>query len=318
MKKILKAVAGTAAGVGAAYLLLGEVVYEGVINIKLNNFIRSGGAFEDPKENEFWEKCTIAHEAADWYDSLGIGETIIWSSEIKRNTFAEVIFADEKTDKWAVIIHGYSRSPKSMAYYAKVYHEMGFNIVMPNMTGHGSDGSSYCSMGYYDRYVVIDWINYILGINKDARIVIHGVSMGSATAMMVTGEAIPENVVAAVADCGYTSCWEEYMGRVGPMFHLPALPVVSAANTISKLRGNFDFKEAAPIKAVVHSKTPTLFIHGEKDTFVPYEMMEPLYEACAAKDKKMLTVPNAFHAASAFFEPELYWNNVKEFVGKYL
>ena len=68
---------------------------------------------------------------------------------------------------------------------------------------------------------------------------------------------------------------------------------------------------------MAHSKTPTFFVHGDNDTFVPYSMMKPLYEACSAPDKEMLTVPKAFHANSAFEDTELYWNKVTAFLDKY-
>ncbi len=320
MAKVLKTLAKAAAGAGAAYLLLGEAVYEGVLNIDMNLFIRKTGWFDDPAWDEFYEKCTLAHEANDWYDAQGACDTIIWSNRLGRNTFAKVYFTDEPSDKWAILLHGYTDSPKDMAHFAINYLSMGFNVVMPHMVGHGSDKCSYSSMGYYDKYVAIEWINYAIEKNKDAKIIVHGVSMGGATTMMVTGEDLPANVVAAVEDCGYTSCWDEYIGQVGPMLHMAAaaVPVVSAANTISKLRGNFDFKECSPLKAVVNSKTPTLFIHGEADDFVPFEMVTPLYEACGAPDKAMFTVPGAVHANSVYVDNEGYWKAVKEFIGKYI
>lgn len=319
MGKTAKKIKKLAIGAGLAYLGVGEVVYENVLNIRLNELIRKTGLFDDKEEGEIWDSFELKKEADAWYDAQTCADTVFFSNRLHRNTFAKVFFADEKTDKFAICVHGYSDTPKNMAHWIIKYLSMGFNVIAPYMVGHGPDNRHYCSMGYYDRYVVLDWIDYCFEINKDARIVIHGVSMGAATTMMATGEDLPSNVIAAVADCGYTSCWEEYYSQVGPMLHLSAvaLPLLTAANTVSKLRGNFDFKEAAPIKAVVNSVTPTLFIHGSGDTFVPYEMMQPLYEACGAPDKEMLTVPDAIHAAAAFYDNDLYWNTVKKFLGKY-
>lgn len=320
MAKALKTLVKAAAGAGAAYLALGEIVYEGVINIDFNNFIRKTGWFDDKRIAEFYEKCTILHEANDWYDEQGCGDTVLMSQRIGRNTFAKTYFPDEPSNKWALLLHGYSDSPKDMAHFAMVYLSMGFNIVIPHMIGHGSDKSCYTSMGYYDRLIALDWIDYIVEKNPEAKIIVHGVSMGGATTMMVTGEDLPSNVVAAVEDCGYTSCWDEYISQVGPMLHLApaAIPVVSAANTVSRLRGNFNFKECSPLKAVVNSKTPTLFIHGEDDDFVPFEMVKTVYEACGAPDKAMFTVPGALHAISVYVDNEGYWKAVKEFIGKYI
>ena len=34
--------------------------------------------------------------------------------------------------------------------------------------------------------------------------------MGAATVLNTSGEELPENVKALVADCGYTSAWDEF------------------------------------------------------------------------------------------------------------
>lgn len=316
MKKAVKRTVGAAVGLGAAYLAIGEIAYECTLNIKVNNLLKKTGVFDKPEEKEFYNNCKVYQDACKWYDSLGIADTII-PSRLGKDTTAKVILADEDSDKWAVVIHGYTASPRSMAHYAWKYHTMGFNVVLPHMVGHGTDKRSHCSMGYYDRFIILDWIDYIIGLDKNAQILMHGVSMGSATTMLVTGEKLPKNVVVAVADCGYTNCWEEYASQTKEMLHLPVFPFLTAANTVSKLHKNFDFKRCSPIDAVSHSKTPTFFIHGGEDHFVPYSMMKPLFEACSAPDKGMLTVPKAFHANSVFADTELYWSKVTAFIGKY-
>lgn len=317
MKKAIKTAGKVAIGAGLAYLAMGEVVYEAVVNPRVMNLIVSSPFYDDSARDDFLEGCAVYHEDNDWFDEHYIADTIIYSDRMSRDSYAKVYFQDEPTDKYAVVVHGYNDTPKGMTRWIRAYLEMGFNVVVPYLIGHGPDKNLYCSMGYYDRYIVMDWIDYINSLNDKAKIVIHGVSMGGATTLMVTGEEIPENVVAAVGDCSYTSCWDEYCSQL-ENFPVPASAIVAPVNLVSKIRGNFDFKEASPLKAVIRSKTPTLFIHGDGDTFVPYSMMEPLYEACGAADKQMLTVHCNVHALSAYADGELYWNTVKEFISKYL
>ncbi len=317
MKKDYKKLAKVVLGTGAAYLTVGEAFYEGVLNMDLNAVIRKTGWFIKEEEKIFWSTNEIVLEANEWYENNPVGDTAIYSKRLKRNTIAKIYKAQEPSSKWAVVLHGYTVDPKAMAHYAKVYLDMGMNVIAPYMYGHGADPSKYASMGYYDKFLVQDWIDYIVAGDEEAKILLHGVSMGAATAMMVTGEAIPKNVVCCVEDCGYTSCWAEFCSQVGPMFHLPALPIVSAANTISKLRENFDFRKASAIKAVEISETPTLFIHGAEDEFVPFDMVYMLYDACNAP-KKMLAIQGAAHANAAFIDNELYWNTTKEFISKYI
>ncbi len=316
MKKSVKAVIGTALGAGAVALAAGEVMYHSVLNMDLQRRFAKMKFFRNEEEEKFWAECETYQDGLKWYKDIE-PEILTIYSRIGRDMRADFIPAESQSDKWAVVIHGYTADTAVMSHYAWKYHATGYNVILPHMVGHDSDTVRYCSMGYYDKLVIVDWINYIVNLNPDAKILMHGVSMGSATTMLVTGEEIPANVVCAIADCGYTSCWDEYKYQAKQMFHLPAFPVLYSANAASKRRKNFDFKQCAPIDAVKRSKTPTLFIHGADDDFVPYHMMQPLYDSCAASDKQMLTVPGSFHANAAFADNELYWNTVTDFTAKY-
>lgn len=65
------------------------------------------------------------------------------------------------------------------------------------------------------------------------------------------------------------------------------------------------------------SKTPTLFIHGEKDTFASLKMVDEPYNA-ATVEKEKLIVSGAGHGLSEPVYPELYWDTVWGFGIKYI
>lgn len=315
MKKSVKAITGLALGAGAALLAAGEVMYHCILNTDIQHFMASKGLFRNEEEDKFWAENEIYQSGIAWYNEVN-PEILTIFSTLGRDMRSEFIPAEKNTDNWAIVIHGYSGDPATMAHYAWKYHTLGFNVIIPHMVGHDSDSVRYCSMGYHDKTVIKDWISYIIRRNPDAKILMHGVSMGSATTMLVTGEDIPSNVVCAIADCGYTSCWDEYVYQAKQMFHMPSI-VVESANLASLRHKNFDFRLCAPVEAVKKSKTPTLFIHGADDDFVPYHMMKPLYESCTAPYKQMLTVPGSFHANAVFAGNERYWDTAEEFISKY-
>ena len=307
MKRITK----LAFGLGAACLAAGEIMYERYLNYDVIKLINS----HSKNDFDYLTSSPLFKEGCEWFDEMATGDTEIYSPYLKRPIYSVIIpnKNENKCNKWAFIVHGYTADVKSMSHYAKVYYEKGYNILMPHMVAHTPDKAKYISMGYYDRYMLLDWIEYILTLYPDDEIILHGVSMGAATVMLTSGESLPENVKTVIADCGYSSCYEEYASQMKIM-RIPTEPLLSAANLVSKVRGNFDFKECSPLNAVIFSKTPTLFIHGEDDTFVPFEMMERLYEACSAPKKEMLPIPKAVHANAVYVNPDLYWKKVFEFI----
>ena len=130
------------------------------------------------------------------------------------------------------------------------------------------------------------------------------------------GEHIEIHVV-RMEDCGYTSAWDILGIRLTKSIKLPRFPFLYSANIVNLLRENFNLRNASSVKQVKKSVTPTLFIHGEADTFVPYEMLNKVYSA-AACEKEMLSVPDAPHARSVCAHPELYWKAVTGFINKHI
>lgn len=135
--------------------------------------------------------------------------------------------------------------------------------------------------------------------------------------MMTSGEELPSNVKVIIEDCGYSTVIDEFTYQLNDLFHLPKFPVMHAANTVTKLRAGYDLEEASAVKQVAKSKTPMLFIHGDADTFVPYEMLDEVYNA-AKVEKEKLIVPGAGHGEAEKVDSNKYWNTIWEFVGRYI
>ena len=147
--------------------------------------------------------------------------------------------------------------------------------------------------------------------------VVHGISMGAATTMMVSGEPQPGFVKCYVEDCGYTSVWDEFAGELKEQFHLPAFPLLYTASWLCELKYGWNFKEASALRQVAKCRLPMFFIHGSEDTFVPTRMVYELYEA-KPEPKELWIVPGAKHALSYKDETAIYTEKVKTFVERYI
>jgi alpha-beta hydrolase superfamily lysophospholipase len=224
----------------------------------------------------------------------------------------------DPSNRWVICIHGYWDDCTSMGLYAQHYYEQGHRILLPDLRGHGESEGHYVGMGFDDRLDIVSWISVLARRHPEAEIILHGVSMGAATALMTTGGALPLSVRAAVSDCAYTSAMDElqwiYQHYVPS--HFPKGPAIAALRQVTKRRAGYDLKDACPIRAVHASKTPTLFLHGESDTLVPESMLHQLYSA-ASCPKEMHRLPNAGHALCAAVDSTQYWSIVDDFLNQY-
>lgn len=293
-------------GVGG---LVGNYFY----NLALNPFTSKDMIFGDDDDDTSLE----VEADVNWLleDSNYIDTYITSSDNLKLHAYE--VKNENKTDKWAIVVHGYTSEGKLLSSKAKHLYNMGYNVLVPDLRSHGSSEGDYIGMGWDDRLDIIDWINYIVKNNPKSEIALHGTSMGSATVLMVSGEKLPSNVKAIVADCGYTSVYDEFSYQLKQLFNLPAFPIMNFSDVVTHIRAGYCLNDASSINQVKKSTTPILYIHGDKDDFVPYYMMDELYNATNS-EKEKLTIEGGEHANSDLVNPKLYWSTVNSFLEKYI
>ena len=293
-------------GVGG---LVGNYFY----NLALNPFTSKDMIFGDDDDDTSLE----VEADVNWLikDSNYIDTYITSSDNLKLHAYE--VKNENKTDKWAIVVHGYTSEGKLLSSKAKHLYNMGYNVLVPDLRSHGTSEGNYIGMGWHDRLDIIDWINYIVKNNPKSEIALHGTSMGSATVLMVSGEKLPSNVKAIVADCGYTSVYDEFSYQLKQLFNLPAFPIMNFSDVVTHIRAGYCLNDASAINQVKKSTTPILYIHGDKDDFVPYYMMDELYNATNS-EKEKLTIEGGEHANSDLVNPKLYWSTVNSFLEKYI
>ena len=77
-------------------------------------------------------------------------------------------------------------------------------------------------------------------------------------------------------------------------FGIATQPVLIGLSTLIKMRCGYSVWEASVVEQLRQCRVPMLFIHGEEDDFVPYDMVFENYYECAS-EKELYTVPSAGH-----------------------
>lgn len=221
----------------------------------------------------------------------------------------------EETNKWAIILHGYRSNPSSVLTIGEHFSEKGYNVLIPSMRACADSEGEYVGMGWLDKEDLKCWINLIIEENKNAEIILHGSSMGAATVLMASGDELPANVKNIIADSGYTSVWDIFASEAKARFNLPEFPVLNMFQIVANRKAKYDIKEASSLEQVKKSKTPILFIHGDKDDFVPEYMCEKLYDAANCKKEKLI-IHGAGHTDGKYREPEKYYNTIFDWISR--
>lgn len=227
---------------------------------------------------------------------------------------ADYVPAATKSLKTVVVAHGYMENKESMASYIKLFHDNGYNVLAPDDRGQGKSQGDYIGFGWKDRLDYIKWTKKLIAEKgTDQKIGLFGVSMGGATVMMMSGEKLPTQVKAIVEDCGYTNVEDLLAYQLKLQFNLPKEPLITTSSWVTQLRAGYSFAEADSVKQLKKNKLPTLFIHGDKDDFVPSAMVYDNYKASAGK-KELWIVKGAGHGKAFSKDPELYTKKVVTFM----
>ena len=227
-----------------------------------------------------------------------------------------VYFPNHDSKKVAICLHGYtSQGMSDYIGLSDYYLKHGFGMLLPDARAHGQSEGEYVGFGCLDRYDLLGWIHWVIEkCGEDVEILLHGTSMGGATVLMASGLALPPQVKGIVSDCGFTSPKEVFTHVLHSMYHLPAFPMIQIADRLNKRNAGYGLDECSAAREVRKAKVPILFIHGEKDVFVPCWMCEEIYKNCASPKTKLI-VKDAGHGESYYKDTEGYEAALDSFIG---
>lgn len=238
------------------------------------------------------------------------------------NLTSTLIMNENPTNKFIVLVHGVSICYVGSLKYFDIFYKNGFNVLIVNQRRHGKSEGKYSTYGFYEKYDVNMWIEYLKSrFGNDIILGLHGESMGAGTVM----ETIPLNdsIRFVIEDCGYSNFHEligfqithEYKNRLVRKILRPSLLF---ANFFMKTKAKFSMKKIVPIDIVASTSLPMMFVHGKEDYFVPWYMAVDLYKAKTKGYKELYLVEGAKHAEALEVNKILYEKKIMTFIEKAL
>ncbi len=226
-------------------------------------------------------------------------------------------YYNHNADKTVILVHGYRSNGKhDFSGALKFYYDYGFNVLLIAQRSHGKSEGRLITFGVKESFDVRDWAEFLNKKYPTKSLVLSGVSMGGGTVVFALKRDLPKNVKCVIADCGFTSP-EAIIRKVGKdRFKINAKFYMPFLNAMTHIFGGFSIYEST-IDALRDNKIPVMFIHGEKDTFVPVEMSYDALKA-AGEYGSSIFVKEADHGLSFLVETERVITETSAFLSKNL
>ncbi len=209
--------------------------------------------------------------------------------------------------------HGLFRSRREVLDRAAFFRQQGYDTLVFDLRRHGKSGGELVTLGYQERRDYEGAVEFLRREREGAPVVLYGVSMGAAAALLAARET--PAVEAIVADSPFLNIDHTVAHHVKLFFGLPRFPFASALLWFLEMRGGFDRRdfdlEAA---AAALGERPLLVIAGSEDERMPTELQKRVAQASKSPLSRFAKFEGAGHGAAYRVSAEAYGKEVLSFL----
>jgi fermentation-respiration switch protein FrsA (DUF1100 family) len=279
----------------ASYVFAAKVIYPKRFGVEETYEIEKENGKIDEELYNSWKKEEVIINSPFGYHIYGL------------------YFPAPDSRKTVILSHGITYTLYGSVKYMKMFMDLGFNVFIYDNRFHGRSGGANSTLGFHEKYDlkrITDWVESKIG--EGCIIGTHGESMGAAISLQHA--AIDPRIRFVIEDCSFNRLDTLLAHRLKEDYHIPRYPLLQMVALICKILSGMVIKEVSPEEAVKRISSPILFIHGEKDDFIPVEMIEKLAANKIEGPKKVFRVANAGHAESFWTDPKEYVSVVRDFL----
>jgi alpha-beta hydrolase superfamily lysophospholipase len=197
-----------------------------------------------------------------------------------------------KSKGTVLVFHGYGNRKSGMLDKAYAMHEMGYRVVLVDLSGCGGSKGNATTIGYYEAKDVKAAYDFYKEKYIKEPIILLGTSMGAA-AVMKSMKDYSMDVSAILLECPFGSMYKTVCNRFDDM-HVPQFPMSGLLVFYGGLLNGFWAFDHNPIDYVSHIQAPVLLMNGGKDARVSLEEIDDIYSNLKGPKKKVI-FPYAGH-----------------------
>jgi hypothetical protein len=203
-------------------------------------------------------------------------------------------------DKAAPVIlffHGNGEIVSDYNDLGPMYSRIGSNFLPADYRGYGrSTGTPTVTGMMRDCHAVFDYLmQWFSTHGYTGALIVMGRSLGSASALELA-ENYPDEIDGLIIDSGF-AYFTPLLKLLGVNINAMGICEQEGLRNIDKIQNFYK---------------PARFIHAEYDHIIPLSDAQALFDACPAKDKKILKIPGADHNTIFYYGMNEYMNSVKD------
>ena len=268
---------------------------------------------EDLMTSEFFAYAAVLNPAISWFQSRKWAAAEVTAAD---GTPLKGLWLPAKKPSGAILLlHDYGGSPLHMAPVARWADKRKLSVLAVHQRAHGESGGQYTSLGLLESSDARIWAEKLRELaGESCPIILYGTGMGGAAVLHCLGEALPDNVIAAVSESGYPSV-KALMKRVMRYeYRMRAFPTLQLLCLYGRMNWHGKAASADACTVLKDSTLPLLLSYGKADTHIPPEMTKSAYEASASPQKKLVECEKAGRGACTLSEPERYFGELDAFL----
>jgi fermentation-respiration switch protein FrsA (DUF1100 family) len=213
--------------------------------------------------------------------------------------------------------HGLFRSRRELLQRAVDIWDLGYGALLYDSRNHGDSGTARVSFGYNERLDAEAAIQFLrTNERSEDRIVLFGISMGAATALLAAAETT--DVAAVISDSSFLSFKDTVDHHVKLFLRLPAFPLSQELRYLIEWRAGFDGSRLDALDAVRRiGDRPALFIAAAHDKRMPPELANKLFQASTSPKRDLLIIDGPgsdIHGHAYQADRKLYIDTVARFL----
>lgn len=295
------------AGCAGGSIFVGKLVADGLLYQNKGNDTKGNSI----KQLEEWN-YDLDHFKEQYG---GLASEINVEAEDGNEVPAEVFQTGENSHT-VILVHGHGGDHVFNYMLAEMYLSGKWNVITYDQRGAGDNPDDKVTFGYAEKLDVKALVDYAKEKMNSDKIVVHGQSMGAATAgLYAATEHAEKNVDAVVLDSVFDNMKNMFLGvwRGMDTEGIPEDYVVACGDWYLRQFYGFGFEDADVEESMKENHVKTLMLQMEQDDVISAEKAAEMFDNIASEEKEIKWF-DCGHIEGIYKYPEEYKEAVFSFL----